>query len=222
MRRFTSPLGALLLALAALFWLPEKARADFVIYSNFGPGQTYSAGGYSVSGLGMTVLPPKGFGAAIASSFTPTRNFLFDSVELPLVWFSGTNSFIVALMSDAGGRPGTILESFAADGLPPFANPAIDSFISTTHAPLNAGTTYWIVAMPVAGDTAGFWLANTTGATGYSRTANDSLTWQPQLAASPAFEVDGMPVPAPPSLVLAALGAILLLVCRCRGMGQAH
>src|SRR5262249_54827602 len=157
---------------------------------------------------------PTGYGLAIAASFTPTVNVLFGSVELPLVYYWGPNTFTVNLMSDAGGHPGAILERFSLTDAPPLTSPAIESFVSTTRTPLKAGTTYWIAAMPGDRTTAGFWLANTTDATGYSRTANDSLTWQPQPGASPAFEVDGMPVPAPPSLVLAALGVALLLVCR--------
>jgi glucose/arabinose dehydrogenase len=172
----------------------RPAQMNSIIFSNFGPGQSFQPGGYSVSGAGMTVLPPNGFGAAVALSFTPTSNFHFSSVELPLVWFSGTDSFIVYLMSDAGGSPGTILETFPITGLPSNNTPAVTMFVSTNHTPLEAGTTYWIAAAPVANDTAGFWLMNPTGASGYSRTANDSKTWLPQVGASPAMEVDGTPM----------------------------
>jgi hypothetical protein len=143
-------------------------------------------------------------------SFTPTGNFTFTSVELPLTFSgTGTNSFIVSLMTDAGGHPGLFLESFSATNLPPGNNPALDTFVSVTNTPLIAGTTYWVVAMPVAQDSEGGWLINNTGAQGYSRTANDSLTWLPQIGDSPALEVDGASVsvvPEPASLQLLVLG----------------
>jgi hypothetical protein len=193
-----------------VFFTLRTAKAD-IIYSNLGPGQSYQPGGYSISGSGGTVLPPNGFGSAVAMSFTPTANFTFGSVELPLEYYGGpgTNSFIVSLMTDAGGHPGIFLESFSANNLPSTSNPALDTFVSVTNTPLNAGTTYWIVAMPVAQDSAAFWLMNPTGAQGYSRTANDSLTWIPQLGDSPGLEVDGTPiVPEPSSLHLMGIGFV--------------
>jgi hypothetical protein len=157
----------------------------------------------------MTVLPPNGFGSAVAMSFTPTANFTFGSVELPLEYGGGTNSFIVSLMTDAGGHPGIFLESFQANNLPSDHNPMLDTFVSATNTPLNAGTTYWIVAMPVDQDSAAGWLMNSTGAQGYERTANDSLTWIPQVGDSPALEVDGSRVvPEPSSLLLLCLGLV--------------
>jgi hypothetical protein len=197
------------IAVAVLCGAVGSARAD-VIYSNFGPGQSYSPGGYSVSGLTtLNALPPFGFGFAIAESFTPTSDFLFSSAELPLVWFSGPNEFTIDLMSDAGGHPGTVLESFSLTNAPPNTSPAVESFVSTTHTPLAAGATYWVVAIPGARDAAGFRLANTTGAGGFSRTGNDGMTWSTDPQASPALEVDGtpapVPVPEPSSLVLLGL-----------------
>src|SRR5262245_14077294 len=46
-------------AVGVLCYSLGTANAD-IIYSNLGPGQTFQPGGYSVSGSGMTVLPPNG------------------------------------------------------------------------------------------------------------------------------------------------------------------
>src|SRR4051812_32159487 len=96
-----------LAAVIVLVGMTETARAGYIIYSDFGPGQAYDKSTYySVSGGGGGSFP---FGFALAESFTPTYNFLFDSVELPLgLAIPGTtNSFTVSLMSDTGGHPGT-------------------------------------------------------------------------------------------------------------------
>jgi hypothetical protein len=111
MRRVLAPLAALAAALS----LAVPARAG-VVYSNFGTGQTaYSQGyyGFNGGGDGSGNLSPGDYGFAVAESFTPTGNYRFSSVELALAYLFGTNAFTVSLMSDAGGHPGTVLESFS-------------------------------------------------------------------------------------------------------------
>jgi hypothetical protein len=215
---------ALLAAVAVLCGSAGAARAD-MIYSNFGPGQTYSLTGYSVSGgVSGSPGPPNGFGFAIAESFTPSGDFLFGSAELPLVYLSGPNDFTVALMTDAGGQPGTILESFSLTDAPPYSSPGVSTFVSTTNTPLDAGTTYWIVAIPGDRNTAGYWLANSTGPTGFMRTGNDGVTWSTDPQASPALEVDGTPVapvPEPPSFALLGVGLAALAAWRWVRCGRA-
>jgi hypothetical protein len=156
-----------------------------------------------------------GFGFAIAESFTPTSNFLFTSVELPMGIISGPNSFTVSLMSDTGGHPGTALESFALTGVPFYTNPAIEQFTSSIHTQLNEGTTYWIAAIPNERDTAGGWFINSTGATGVSKTGNDGVTWSAFAdTASAAFEVDGtLLTPEPSTLTVATVVGLCSLVC---------
>jgi hypothetical protein len=198
-----------------LGWM-RQARADFIIYSNFGPDQTYGAGYYSVSGGGGpgSEGPPDGYGHAIAESFAPTVNALFQSVALPLGYVGNagtTNAFTIALMSDAGGHPGSILESFAVSDVPLYPDSAIETLVSTAHTPLFAGTTYWIAAIPVAANTAGGWFINSTGAIGVSDTGNDGLTWSAHSDPSAAFQVLGVQaVPEPSSLALLGVGGALL------------
>src|SRR5262245_936558 len=106
------------------------SRAD-VIYSNLGSDLSFGSIGYSVSGgVGGDPGPPTGYGHAVALSFTPAGDFLFGSVELPLVWLEGPNVFAVYLTSDAGGHPGDVLEAFPLGPAPPFAGPALTTFVS--------------------------------------------------------------------------------------------
>jgi hypothetical protein len=203
-----------LAVLAFLAEGPGHAKADFIIYSNFGPGQTYEPGFYSVSGGGGGNFPN---GFALAESFHPTVNSLFSSVALPLTLVPGfnggnTNAFTVSLMSDAGGHPGTTLESFSITGVPLYPNSAIEKFTSKINTLLNAGTTYWIAVFPGAADTFGGWSIKSTGATGISKTGNDGVTWSAYTDTSAAFEVDGLKiVPEPASLTMLGIGTLSLL-----------
>jgi hypothetical protein len=214
-------IGVLLALLVLTVGATGPARADF-IYSNFGPGQTYIPGYYSVSGgASHPDGPPVGYGAAIAEPFIPAGNFVFRSVKLPLGWISGTNAFTVALMSNDGGHPGSILESFSIMNVPLYTRPAIETFVSRTNTSLDVGTTYWVAAIPVVRDTAGGWFMNSTGAIGLTRTGNDGLTWTTFAIPSAAFEVDGLPVvlpvvPEPSSLALFGVGTAALAGWRLR------
>src|SRR5438105_2086796 len=94
MRRRAVVLGA-----ALCFAWTQQAKAEYVIYSNLGTGQTFQQGYYSVSGAGGgSPGPPVGYGHAVAESFTPLANYLFSSVELLLGIVQGTNAFTVSLM----------------------------------------------------------------------------------------------------------------------------
>jgi hypothetical protein len=211
------PLAVLLATVTLIFASTRPAVADFVVYSDFGPGQTYGTGYYSISGGGSDPGPVPGYGFALAQSFVPTSNFLFTSVELALTDIVGTNAITVSLMSDAGGHPGTILESFSVTGLTRYPGSVLETLVSTTNTPLNAGTTYWIAAMPVSLDTAAGWMINSTGATGRSRTVNDYVTWVALAEDSAAFEVTGVQVtsvPEPSSLTLLSIGAAALAAWR--------
>jgi hypothetical protein len=86
-------------ALALLLGV-EQARAD-VLYSNLGPGDTYSLNS------GHIETGPDTFSFAmtrIAMPFTVKGgDFLFDSAQLGLTLNSGTNAIDLRLYSDAGG-----------------------------------------------------------------------------------------------------------------------
>jgi hypothetical protein len=189
------------------------ARADFVIYSDLGPGQSYGPGYYSIAGAGGAQYG----GAAQAQSFTPTDNFVFTQVLVALTYFQGTNLFTISLMSDESGHPGTTLESFSATGVAEYPSATLETFTSATNTMLTKGTTYWIGVFPGEIDLAGGWVINSTGATGYSRVGNahgdGTQNWASYAGPSAAFEVRGVPVPEPASLAMLGTGAIILIGC---------
>jgi hypothetical protein len=116
--------GVAVLGLAALtLWLAAAggARAAFVAYNNFGPGN----GGldYNVNGgifLGST---RKGTNEADGVQFTPSQTGTLSQITVALEYISGANAATVSLRADAGGLPGAVLESFNLTDLPPLPTP---------------------------------------------------------------------------------------------------
>lgn len=180
-----------------------------VIYNNFQPGVVigYDFGGTPQQGVGDF------FGAHfdVALSFTVgSEDQTFDAVEIALGIGNGMATTI-ALMTDGGGFPGTILESFATT--PPAGFPAVlVKLDSLLHPLLSAGQTYWIADLPAVGAFHG-WVFNGLGLKGYKFRMND-VDWVDSQSFSPGLRVSGTSaaVPEPSTfIVLSTLGALSIL-----------
>src|SRR5262249_48593365 len=87
-----------------LLFTTGTVRAD-VIYNNLGPGDTYQ------TGVGWTLGLP-GTYQDVGNRFTPAgTSYTLDTIALALGYVTGTNAVDVALMTDAGGLPGLVIES---------------------------------------------------------------------------------------------------------------
>ncbi len=202
------------LSLALVVGLAAVAAATpfGVLYDNFGAGQSYnSSGAYSITG---SSIPRLGEGEE-AVAFTPATTVKFSSVQLPLEYLQGTNSFIVSLRADAGGQPATTaMESFTFNGLS--ATSTIVEGDSVTTPVLDAGVTYWIAVFPGGSDSAAGWLLNSTGAVGRSF-SSDGATWTATPSdTAPALAVFGTQVPEPGSATLLVTGLLCLAAWRWR------
>lgn len=218
-RHVSLSLAVLGSVLCALF-CPSRTFADTVIYSNLGPGETYSQdGGTSILGSDSV------FGSVFrAVPFTPSQTLDLSQILLPLTANGTTDSATVELVGDEGGLPGTtVLASWTVDGLPPFFSAStITPSQTLTSAPgvlLSAGSQYWIVVGPGTSQTSDTWNLQ-SGENGFSCGGSSGLAnkagtgWQ--VSGCPAYEVTGVqvtPTPEPSSLTMlgAALAAIALV-----------
>jgi hypothetical protein len=126
------------------------ARADTVIFSNFGPGMSFNPNsGLVVSGSGDS--SPQ----VVAQGFTSTGNFNFSSAQLAFRRSTGSGPIQILLETDAGGMPGTIIESLNLNmAASPFAS--VVTVNSMLQPLLQSGVNYWLVAYAPA-DTFAAW-----------------------------------------------------------------
>jgi len=191
------------------------ARADVVLYNDFGPGNTYSSGYFGMSGplsAPGTSDTANGFivPGAVGTSYTLT------SITLAVALISGENVLNVALMSDYNGLPGAVIESFQFTNAmslvtpnPTFPPLEVDS---TLHPVLQAGNRYWLAAFGT-GDQQAVWYANDIGALRIGAYTVSSGIWQsapsPQPAAAFCIEGDAITTPEPSTLVSACIAGLM-------------
>lgn len=129
-----------LLAMPIGIVLSAQPQLAGVIYSNLGPGDSFSA---SVAS-GTVACPPPGGGpcpANLGQAFTPGIAYFLDTIEI-----AGTTSSFpslsLSLMTSVGGLPGSVIETLTiAQG-----SAKILTGSSVAHPLLNAGTQYWVTS----------------------------------------------------------------------------
>jgi hypothetical protein len=189
-----------LVVLLSLALLASSCWAD-VIYTNFGPGNTYGGTYWPVGGAS---------GQTIAASFVPTLSYDLGSVSVAVQYSKGVdglNSIIVA--ADAGDAPGAVIESFNNLLFP--VSPDIETVNSVLNPLLLAGQKYWIVMTTTASTE--MWFFNDSSQTGlaYGNTGQATWGWD-DTDSTPAFQVDSngaavvLPEPGTIGMLLVALG----------------
>ena len=158
----------LLTIAAGILFFPQIAIAD-TIYTTLGPdGTYYFAAGTAVSGTAASIfgspVPP----SRVAAQFTAQNNYLLTEVDLAITNVDGTNGVTITLAEDLGGLPGSAIAAWTFSNLPGFGS--TDRFyeraIETSPLRLLAGTSYWVVASPLAADTYDVWNLNSNSGTG--------------------------------------------------------
>ena len=189
----------------------DAARADQIVFSNFGPGMTFNTvTGVTVSGSNVVG------GQVVAQAFTPSGDFTFSSAQLAMGIIGGPNILQVVLMTSSGGFPGAILETITlSNAVAPFTSAGIVLANSTLHPVLESGTQYWLVAFAPEADTNMGWMLSLNDFSTLNRSNSfHSLTgpWPAVGFRGFAFQINGTPVPEPGTLWLLspALAAIAL------------
>jgi hypothetical protein len=214
MKRQVQRLFSLAMPLSLLLVTATGSRAG-VVYNNFGPAN----GGLDYNtGVGWTVGNDfSGDNVAVGETFTASQNATLSQITLALQYAAGTNAATVSLTSDAGGQPGSVLESWSVSGLPTqdgnFHTPV--TVTDATNQALVAGTTYWVVVSTTDSSTSLTWMFSNTGGGGNPVQANHATsddggsTWATAIDSQSAFEVTdtaGVAAPEPSTIVLLGLG----------------
>jgi hypothetical protein len=224
--------GLLLLALVNTCFCGSPARAD-IVYSDLGstPSNLYSSCGQPISPGCSSVLIAGNASSSpsVAVPFTPSQNFELTQIDVAIqVFLTGGNTpyLNLALYPSSNGQPGTTALASWTEYSGCFAPQCTIlpvhftccDLVSQTFSniTLQGGEQYWIAATPGRIDTTDFWELNSIGLTEswldgtctvHNAATCSSLTWN--TAASgllPAFDVQGIPLPEPPSALLLLLG----------------
>jgi hypothetical protein len=169
------------------------AQNSTVIFNSFGPGDSYNY-------LSAYAINPPSLGSVVANSFvTSGGNFRVDSIEIAMAGYYPVD---IALLSDLGGLPGAVLETYHISSMSnPYStnNPPI-TLPSQTHPVLADGNQYWLqVALsPSTSFEQSWWDERTTPASGESASEypfTNGGNWTIGSAGTGAFKVLGHEVP---------------------------
>ncbi len=191
--------------------LSSAAAADAdVIYSNFGPGDTY------LLNIGETLSyggPLGGDAYEHAVPFTVMGgDYFLDSAEVAIAHYFGPDLVFADLRSDAGGSPGEVLETTRGAGTSPpdmLAPPLLLAFGGDLM--LEEGATYWLAIRTDRTDALLGWAHNNVKDFGLRAWRVNEGPWNPVFGDPQTdtdravFRITATPVPGPGALGLAGV-----------------
>jgi hypothetical protein len=200
----------LLLALLTASLLSITSLNGAVIYSSFGPGDTFHL---SAFGFGPILY--------IGNTFASAETCTLDTIDLALstqTWFDTYGARIALTDITSDGKPGAILEIFDTGPLPPFEAPSIVTVTSSLHPTLQQGARYFLI---LGGGLGGGWFYTADDFRAVPSVAGVSMEKLFLTDASGlAFRVEGTlveaAIPEPGTFWLAGLAVLGLLAGRLR------
>jgi hypothetical protein len=173
-------------------------------------------------GIGHTPsFPNPGDYLLYGVAFIPGTTAQLTTIQAPLFVASGPNQIQAFLMSDSGGSPGSILESFLLSNVPvPTPGPIPLVTITSLLDPLLlGGHQYWFVATG-GPSTWAVWTLNLFQSDANDVQAEQSVVGgvtQPWIVSSytraGALQVSGTSVPEPSTAALFGCALLLLIIC---------
>lgn len=209
----------LALTLLALLWGPgSTARAD-IIFSDFGPNNSYDpTDGWTFGSAGSSTLQD------IAVSFrVGSQPVTLGEIDVAMGITNSPNTVNLEIVPSVNGVPGPdsqALESFQlTNKLPFFGGDGPPLMIdSVLHPLLAANTIYWLVATALQ-PTQAMWNDNLLPYTEpFAYRINDGPWAAVATEGSPVFAILGSPVPEPATLCLLVVGVLGLFAYKCRRM----
>ena len=199
--RFASRLSLVLLVASVACVASCPARAQISLYSNYGPGSSYSLTGYGVGG-------PSTGNPTLAFEFSPTVTGVVTSMSAPISLVGSPSTVTAEILNDNGGLPGsTVL--FSALGTAP-ASPAIVNFFSASGSTVTAGNEYWAAIVPTS-TARDDWFENSIGVVLNEASSTTGGAYVSSGTGAPAFSVSGTIAPEPGSATFLTLSGIAII-----------
>jgi hypothetical protein len=200
-----TPAASLALALGLA---SAGAASAEVVYSDFGPGQSYDTSSGLIIGDSGSVVGETFDSNPAAMGFTPTSSADVSQIDIALNLFQGSTSspeVAVSLWTDVANAPGAALGSWDLTGLPFSNDPGIETISGISGVSLSAGQSYFLEVDALNGAAYG-WNLNSTDAKGDVFVVG---TDHPDSKLS-AFDVVGSATPEPATwaMLLTGVGMI--------------
>lgn len=201
--RTIRPLAVLILALATA----TSARAD-VIFTNLGPGDTYTTtGGQSVGAFSSIAVP-----------FIPAADATAATVTVAMKSASGS-MVNLSIRADNGNRPSQSLLVAGSTAVATIAMGDPQVYTATFALPvgLTGGVKYWIAAVFNSGSET--WMPNSTGGLGYAGSTSGG-TFSTQInGTSPAVRIETAAAVNPTGACCAGATCIVTMLSDCPATG---